>query len=63
MALVVTFYDQNMEPVRTDQVDLENVYHLIVPARDPVRPMFYYSIDIDMSGVSAPEPQQAGHAG
>lgn len=65
MAFVVTFYDQEMNPVRQDQVELEQVYHLIVPPLPGVvsRMAFYYSIDIDMSEVEAPEPQEAGHAG
>jgi hypothetical protein len=62
MAFIVTFYDQHMEPVRTDTVDLENVYHLIVPSSTPGRLLFYYSVDIDASGIEVPEPEQAGHA-
>ena len=63
MAIVVTFYNQYMKEVRQDRVELEGVYHLIVPSSAPSEMLFYYSVDMDASDIEAAVPQEAGHAG
>jgi hypothetical protein len=62
VGFVVRFYDSDLAPVRADQVATEDIYHLFVPGEPSNRRMVYYSIEVDTTDVTVPEPEQAGHA-